>query len=74
MAERVGFEPTRALRPCRFSRPVHSTTLPPLRGGAYSNRLGGNSEAAPAYAESFSRPPMYGRSTAGTVMLPSAFW
>src|SRR6185437_16212806 len=31
LAERVGFEPTRGLRPCRFSRPVHSTALPPLR-------------------------------------------
>ncbi len=30
--ERVGFEPTRNLRPCRFSRPVQSATLPPLRG------------------------------------------
>ena len=30
-AERVGFEPTRNLRPCRFSRPVQSATLPPLR-------------------------------------------
>lgn len=29
--ERVGFEPTRNLRPCRFSRPVQSATLPPLR-------------------------------------------
>jgi hypothetical protein len=24
----VGFEPTRDFRPCRFSKPVHSTTLP----------------------------------------------
>ena len=31
-AERVGFEPTRNLRPCRFSRPVQSATLPPLLG------------------------------------------
>ncbi len=30
--ERVGFEPTRNLRPCRFSRPVQSATLPPLLG------------------------------------------
>ena len=33
LAEGVGFEPTRALRPCQFSRLVHSTTLPPLRSG-----------------------------------------
>lgn len=31
MAGRVGFEPTKDLHPCRFSRPVHSTTLPPAR-------------------------------------------
>jgi hypothetical protein len=30
MAEGVGFEPTWALRPKRFSRPPHSTALPPL--------------------------------------------
>ena len=28
----VGFEPTETRRPRRFSRPVHSTTLPPHRG------------------------------------------
>jgi hypothetical protein len=31
VAERVGFEPTEDLHPQRFSRPPHSTTLPPLR-------------------------------------------
>ena len=31
LAERVGFEPTSPVRDCRFSRPVHSTALPPLR-------------------------------------------
>src|SRR5882724_2893973 len=30
MAERVGFEPTVGLLQRRFSRPVHSTALPPL--------------------------------------------
>jgi hypothetical protein len=30
-AEGVGFEPTVRLHELRFSRPVHSTTLPPLR-------------------------------------------
>ena len=29
--EREGFEPSIALRLYRFSRPTHSTTLPPLR-------------------------------------------
>src|SRR5215469_18558791 len=33
MAERVGFEPTVPLRTRRFSRPVLSTTPPPLRLG-----------------------------------------
>ena len=31
VAERQGFEPWKDLHPCRFSRPVHSTTLPSLR-------------------------------------------
>ena len=31
LAERVGFEPTNALRRCQFSRLVPSTTRPPLR-------------------------------------------
>src|SRR5690606_17524414 len=31
MAEREGFEPSRGANPCRFSRPVQSTALPPLR-------------------------------------------
>jgi hypothetical protein len=30
MAERGGFEPPMGFRPYRFSRPAHSTTLPPL--------------------------------------------
>src|SRR5690348_1091868 len=33
LAERVGFEPTVPLRGRRFSRPVQSTALPPLRAG-----------------------------------------
>jgi hypothetical protein len=31
LAERVGFEPTVPVKERRFSRPVHSTALPPLR-------------------------------------------
>src|SRR5206468_7089527 len=34
-AEGVGFEPTEALRLQRFSRPPHSTALPPLRSNKY---------------------------------------
>ena len=30
LADGVGFEPTRSLHPCRFSRPVPSTTRPPI--------------------------------------------
>ena len=35
VAERQGFEPWKDLHPCRFSRPVHSTTLPSLRQCEY---------------------------------------
>src|SRR5438874_4987704 len=31
LADGVGFEPTKDFRPCRFSRPVPSTTRPPIR-------------------------------------------
>ena len=31
MADGVGFEPTMGSHPCRVSRPVHSTALPPIR-------------------------------------------
>ncbi len=37
LADGVGFEPTRSVNPCRFSRPVPSTTRAPLRG--YDNVL-----------------------------------
>ena len=30
VADSQGFEPWKGLHPCRFSRPVHSTALPPL--------------------------------------------
>lgn len=33
MADREGFEPSMDLRPCRFSRAVHSTSLPPVHWG-----------------------------------------
>ena len=41
MAERVGFEPTMGSHPCRFSRPVHSTALPPLRSACANGIQGG---------------------------------
>src|SRR5579863_3394255 len=31
VADGVGFEPTRSLHPCRFSRPVPSTARPPIQ-------------------------------------------
>src|SRR5579885_2497861 len=34
VADGVGFEPTRPLRTCRFSRPVPSTARPPILLGA----------------------------------------
>ena len=30
LADGEGFEPTKGLRPCRISSPVHSTALPPI--------------------------------------------
>ena len=36
LAERVRFELTSPVKGCRFSRPVHSTALPPLRRGRRS--------------------------------------
>ncbi len=38
MAERVGFEPTGPVNVRWFSRPVHSTTLPPLQCRAIKQR------------------------------------
>ena len=35
LAERQGFEPWKAVTPCWFSRPVHSTALPSLRRGDF---------------------------------------
>ena len=37
MAEEVGFEPTVRVNVRRFSRPVHSTTLPLLRRSSFSS-------------------------------------
>ena len=39
MAEEVGFEPTVGVNPRRFSRPVHSTTLPLLRPGSIKEKF-----------------------------------
>ena len=36
LAERVRFELTSPVRSLRFSRPVHSTALPPLRSNQFS--------------------------------------
>ncbi len=40
LAEGVGFEPTNDSRRCRFSRPVRSTSLPPLRGSSLPRARG----------------------------------
>jgi hypothetical protein len=40
LAERVGFEPTKGVNPCWFSRPVHSTALPPLLMSFTRHRVG----------------------------------
>tara|TARA_B100001741_G_scaffold299822_1_gene286549 strand:- start:304 stop:453 length:150 start_codon:yes stop_codon:yes gene_type:complete len=39
MAERVGFEPTKELPLCWFSRPVLSTAQPPLQINNKSNLI-----------------------------------
>ena len=39
MAEGVGFEPTRRFHACRFSRPVPSTTRPPLLSHANREKV-----------------------------------
>ena len=80
MAEREGFEPPKDFRPCRFSRPVPSTTRPPLRllQFYYSARILKRSSTASACisnrlrahtlsVEGFSRPPV---STAHTSLQP----
>lgn len=36
----VGFEPTVAVTPRRFSKPVHSTTLPPHRRSRFPPQMG----------------------------------
>ena len=38
LADGVGFEPTVGLHPRRFSRPVHSTALPPIRQAGPGSR------------------------------------
>ena len=72
LAEGVGFEPTVGLHPRRFSRPMHSSTLPPLRAGAMVSRPRSHAENANSVQGLMrSRPPKYGRSTSGMTMLPS---
>jgi hypothetical protein len=44
LADGVGFEPTRSVNPCRFSRPVPSTARPPIR---LVDRILGNSANHP---------------------------
>jgi hypothetical protein len=47
LAEGAGFEPAENLRPRRFSRPVHSAALPPLRSQTYRTALGHPMENRP---------------------------
>ena len=68
LAEREGFEPPVRITVQQISSLPHSTTLPPLRGGA--DFITGRIDQAATLITS--SPPMYGRSAAGTPMLPSA--
>ena len=54
MAEGVGFEPTERSHAQRFSRPPHSTTLPPLR--RRRSRLAGWAEDRNARARLYGPP------------------
>src|SRR6516225_759947 len=57
LADGVGFEPTRRLRACRFSRPVPSTTRPPIHAwisSIFALPLGSTkSELAPDWRPGF---------------------
>ena len=51
--ERVGFEPTRALRPYRFSRPAPSTAQPPLQASLLfpeGDAIGRGNVVSPSYS------------------------
>ncbi len=48
MAVGVGFEPTVAVTPRRFSKPVHSTTLPPHRRSQFPSQIGPASQVSGA--------------------------
>ena len=86
LAERVGFEPTvRNNRTPDFESGAfdHSATSPSgarvVTGGAEYSKAAGCAKPPAAKprqvaGSSFSAPPRYGRSTSGTVTLPSAFW
>src|SRR5215469_6777503 len=50
LADGVGFEPTRPLRACRFSRPVLSTAQPPIRVGCRILPGAGLSQAESSWA------------------------
>ncbi len=52
-AEGEGFEPPKGVNPCRFSRPVHSTALPPLQRH-YADDLSDVSSSASAILSGFS--------------------
>src|ERR1700754_4499386 len=52
LAEGVGFEPTKAVKPCRFSRPVHSTALPALRARNYNLKRRARLRTSQAYCDS----------------------
>ena len=45
LADGVGFEPTSRLRGCRFSRPVYSTALPPIRASEVPCRTASYSDS-----------------------------
>ena len=78
LAERVRFELTSPVKGLRFSRPVRSTTPPPLLRSHYK-RAAAPPIAAYQAARTYERlmsdiPAIYGISAGGTFTLPSSFW
>ena len=70
VAERQGFEPWVGANRQRFSRPPHSTTLPPLRvmglvRGGFSEVLAGLQARFQSIGKEFCYPSCESRQTAG---------
>ena len=70
LAEREGFEPSVRLHVQRFSRPPHSTTLPPLRDGEFYQFKNNEASVMRTYV---CLPRQLLRQTIQKLMIQSAF-